>query len=69
MADNANFVRLVATCTHVSIEEHVTYAHYRWNTGEHSQVRIPDNFHFNPRDAVRPSSYRQSAVERKPKRE
>ncbi len=55
-------VRREATLTQTTYEDDVVRGHYRWNTGEISQISVPANFHFDPSSAVRPAQYAQSLV-------
>lgn len=54
--------RREATLTHTTVEDDVTRAHYRWNTGEISQISVPANFFFRLSGAVEASHYTQSPV-------
>ncbi len=44
------------------VDGRTTRALYRWNTGEFSQISVPDNFFFDPSRAIRPQTYSQSPV-------
>lgn len=51
-----------AILTETVVEGRTTRALYRWNTGEFSQISVPDNFFFDPSRAIRPQTYSQSPV-------
>ena len=50
-----------AVVTETVVEGQTTRALYRWNTGEFSQISVPENF-FDPSRAIRPRTYSQSPV-------
>ena len=51
-----------AILTETVVEGRTTRALYRWNTGEFSQISVPENFFFDPSRAIRPQTYSQSPV-------
>ncbi|QIR86635.1 MULTISPECIES: hypothetical protein [Paracoccus] len=51
-----------AVLTKTVVEGQTTRALYRWNTGEFSQISVPENFFFDPSRAIRPRTYSQSPV-------
>lgn len=54
--------RREAILTHSSREGAIVRAQYRWNTGEISQISVPENFKFDPAVAIRPKAYTQSGI-------
>lgn len=58
-----DFTRREAVLTQTIQDGNALRGHYRWNTGEISQISIPKNFAFDPTNAVRPNSYRQSSID------
>ena len=54
--------RREAILTQATREAAGVRAVYRWNTGEISQISVPENFRFDPAVAVRPQVYAQSGV-------
>lgn len=54
--------RREAILTQTTHDGDTVRGHYRWNTGEISQISVPPNFFFDPSNAIRPSSYAQSSV-------
>ncbi len=58
-----DFIRREAVLTS-TIQDGITLrGQYRWNTGEISQISVPNNFTFDPMNAVRPTSYSQSPID------
>ena len=51
-----------AILTETVVEGQTTRGLYRWNTGEFSQISVPENFFFDPSRAIRPRTYSQSPV-------
>lgn len=55
-------IKREAFLTKTVVEGQTTRALYRWNTGEFSQISVPENFFFDPSKAIRPQTYSQSPV-------
>ncbi|MAM41211.1 MAG: hypothetical protein CL949_22510 [Erythrobacter sp.] len=62
MKHSDHTIRREAVLTQASREGAGVRAVYRWNTGEISQISVPENFSFDPAAAVRTQVYAQSGV-------